>query len=133
MSRVRLTIVLQVKDMSGVWSTEQIFESQTEAIVHGKERFPQNEWRVVGVSERGTRVLYEHEPLTEIEIAAIADTNRFRDVERTREIFARIVEIEANRRNLRNIAQHSPGENWDDWDFPSYVGDEKVNWKEEGF
>ncbi len=141
MSRVRLTIVLQVKEMSGIWSTEGIFPSLTTAIEHGRQNFIQNEWQVVGVTERRQDTLYTHEPLENIVAIATADVDRFEQVARDRERFARQREHEQQQEILANIARDRANRpfpeqsvEWADDDFEAIFSQRpKANWLVEGF
>jgi hypothetical protein len=134
------------------WERVHSFHSMDRAIRYGKERFPQNAWRV----NDNSRIVYEHDPFEAIHAEAGAELRRFEETERWARHFAekraddirrrqeqeRLAEISA-RRNHQQMARdrqrwerlHSDilSDQWWDNNAVHNPAAERVNWLKEGF
>lgn len=70
----------------GDWELEKDFASIPVAIRYARDRFSQNEWRVI--DRRTGEVVHSHDSNAEIETTARAEVARFQNTERWRTIFA---------------------------------------------
>ncbi len=92
----------------GNWELEKDFSSFELAKSYGIESFAQNEWRIYDRDNH--TYAYEHNPLHVLESQARAETIRFSETRRWRQVFIdreeheEFLREEASRRNLARIA-----------------------------
>jgi hypothetical protein len=83
----------------GNWELERDFSSLDRAIRFGRERFPENEWRVYDRVAR--EVVHVHDPAVALEQTARQEFQRFQTTERWRERFAERAAAEVLARQQR--------------------------------
>jgi len=141
---------LKVQVKNGLeWETEQaVFNCLDGAIRFADNRFPQNEWQIV---DKTGKIHGYSSPLAGLQTDAIAELQRFRDVQAARDFFARQKEQRDTRRHreqeqrLQEQMERTRRQQLEDHDFlralaemdddDRFVSDpiEDVCWWKEGF
>ena len=104
------------------------FQTPQDAIEHGKDKFPQNQWRVV--DDDGYHK-YSYDPMDLLQTLGTQDLERF---QRSADFVAGTAQRrEARDLRIAALEVERPIPWFDDEEEVYEVYDEKVDWKKEGF